>query len=250
MKQAGSHVGPEKLRFDFTHFKALTNEELNKVENIVNQKIRENIRLEKQTVKFEQAIEEGAIAIFEEKYSDMVRLVSIGDFSKELCGGIHIRSTGEIGIFKILTESSISSGIRRIEAVAGKMGFEYIKQSLAVFEDIKDYFKQKQDDIFDFLVNIDGKFKEKEKELKKIKVEKNQINPNEIIDESIKINDVPAVINHIKNYDKKQLGSLSDEIKNRIKGVSVLSTNINGNSAIVVSVYHELTKKLNANIIP
>ena len=249
VKQAGSYVGPDKLRFDFTHFKPLSEEEIQTVEQIVNQKIRENIKIEKEIVRFEQAIEEGAIAIFEEKYSDMVRLVSVGDFSKELCGGIHLEATGEVGFFKILNESSISSGIRRIEAVAGEAGFAYIQRSLEIFENIKQHFGKKEDEIYDFLAGYDKKFKEKDKELKRIKFDKTRINPDKLIKTGIKIDEIPTVIEYIENYDRKQLGTLSDEIKNRTKGVTVLLTNTKGNSAIVVSVYPGLTKSVNASII-
>ena len=128
VKQAGSHVAPTRLRFDFTHFAALSRDEVRRVEEIVNEKIRADIPLETRTTSLEEGIREGATAIFEEKYGESVRVVGIGDFSKELCGGVHVHATGEIGMFKILSETSVASGMRRIEAVAGQGAYLYVRE--------------------------------------------------------------------------------------------------------------------------
>ena len=128
VKQAGSLVAPTRLRFDFTHFAALSREEVRRVEEIVNEKVRADIPLETRTTSLEDGIREGAMAIFEEKYGESVRVVGIGDFSKELCGGVHVHATGEIGLFKILSETSVASGMRRIEAVTGEGAYLYIRE--------------------------------------------------------------------------------------------------------------------------
>jgi alanyl-tRNA synthetase len=125
--QAGSLVSPERLRFDFTHFAALARADVRRVEEIVNARIREDIPLRTRVTSLEEGIREGAMAIFEEKYGDSVRVVGIGDFSKELCGGVHVRSTGEIGLFKIVSETSVAAGMRRIEAVTGEPAFRYVR---------------------------------------------------------------------------------------------------------------------------
>ncbi len=249
VKQAGSYVGPDKLRFDFTHFKSLSREEIERVERIINHKIRENLPIKSETQQYEQAIDRGAIAIFEEKYSDVVRTISMGDFSLELCGGTHLDATGEIGFLKIISESSISSGIRRIEALAGPVGYQYVQQNLRTFADIQKYFSQKQEHIFDFLVNLDQEIKEKEKELKKRKETTVKIDLEKIISEGISIGNIKTVTEHIDNLDRKQLSSLADEIKNRTKGITVLSTNIDGKSAFIVSIFPDFTKRLNAGKI-
>lgn len=249
VKQAGSYVGPDKLRFDFTHFKALTGAEIEKIEAFINRKIRENNPIKPDTLKYDQAIEKGAIAIFEEKYSDVVRMISMGDFSMELCGGTHLHSTGQIGFLKIVSESSISSGIRRIEAVAGETGYRYIRENLSILEKIRSHFRQKQEHIFDFLVNMDKELKEKEKQLKKKKDSTARIDIDQIINNGKSINSIKTVTAHIEDIDRKQLSTLCDEIKNKSKGIAVLSTNINGKSAFIVSVYRDFTKQLNAGII-
>jgi alanyl-tRNA synthetase len=128
VKQAGSLVSPGRLRFDFTHFAALTREEVRRVEEIVNGKVRADIPIETRVTSLDEGIREGAMAIFEEKYGETVRVVGIGDFSKELCGGVHVHATGEIGMFKIVSEASVASGMRRIEAVTGEGAFRYVQE--------------------------------------------------------------------------------------------------------------------------
>jgi len=128
VKQAGSLVAPERLRFDFTHFAALGLEELRRVEEIVNDRVRADMTLETRVTSLDEGLREGAMAIFEEKYGDSVRVVGIGDFSKELCGGVHVRSTGQIGLFKIVAETSVAAGMRRIEAVTGAAAVRYVRE--------------------------------------------------------------------------------------------------------------------------
>lgn len=249
VKQAGSYVGPDKLRFDFTHFKSLGPGEIDKIESIINQKIRENIEVKTNSLKYEEAIERGAIAIFEEKYTDVVRMLSIGDFSKELCGGTHLDFTGEAGVFKIINESSISSGIRRIEAAAGEPGFQYVREILNTFHKIQTHFRQKETHLFDFLVNMEKSIKEREKQLKKQQEADTRPNLGRLIDEAITIDEVKTTIAHIENMDRKQLSTLADEIKDKTKGIAILSTNVNGKSAIIVSMAKELSDRFNANTL-
>ena len=249
VKQSGSYVGPDKLRFDFTHFKPLAPEEIENIEVIINRKIRENMAIKTDTLKYEDAVARGAMAIFEEKYTDVVRMLSIGDFSLELCGGTHLDYSGEAGIFKISDESSISSGIRRIEAVAGEPGFLHIQQELNRLHQIQTHFRQKEEQLFDYLVNMEKSIKETEKELKKKKETDNRPDPEQIISEAIMIKDVRVAVAHFENLDRKQLSALADEIKDRTKGAAVLSGNSDGKSAIIVSVDKGLTARLNANTL-
>lgn len=251
VKQAGSYVGPDKLRFDFTHFKAPSQEELDAIENMVNSKVRENLDVQTHVVKFEEAIERGAMAIFEEKYSDVVRMLSMGDFSKELCGGTHLASTGEIGIFKITGESSIASGIRRVEAVAGEPGYRYVKHNLDALQAITTHFSQKPEHITEYLVNLEKQLKEKEKQLKKRSdsAQTEKVDVNALISSAQKIKEVPTIIALPGIQDRKQLSALADEIKNKARGIAVLFSNMNGKSAIIVSVAKELNPAINAGKI-
>lgn len=247
VKQSGSYVGPDKLRFDFTHFKPLTLVEIDKIEVIVNRKIRENIAIKTDVLKYEEAIARSAIAIFEEKYTDVVRMLSIGDFSRELCGGTHLDYSGEVGVFKISNESSISSGIRRIEAFAGEPGFIFIQRNFNRFLQIQNHFRQKEDKILDFLVNMETNLKEMEKGQKKNKENDARPNLEELLRNGFKIKDIQTVIAHVDNLDRKQLSALADEIKDKTKGIVVLSSNNEDKSAIIVSIDKGLSTKINAN---
>jgi len=250
VKQAGSFVGPDKLRFDFSHFKALTLEELKTVEAIVNQKIRENLPVTTDVVKYEDAISRGAMAIFEEKYSDVVRMLTMGDFSIELCGGTHLTSTGEAGFFKITSESSISSGIRRIEASAGEHGYIYIREHLDILESIMQHFKLKPGHILPFLTHMETELKEKEKQIKKVMKEEKgaPVRIEDMIAQAETIGGVSVVVQFLENADRKQLSAMADEIKNKTDGIAVVLTNIEGKSAIVVSSSKAISR-LNAGTV-
>ena len=131
VQQRGSLVAPERLRFDFSHLTAMTQEEIKEVQRIVNEKIRQNLRVYDEETSYQKAIEEGAIALFDEKYGDVVRVMKIGEpaVSTELCGGTHVAFTGEIGYFHIISESSIGAGLRRIEAVTGREAEAFIERA-------------------------------------------------------------------------------------------------------------------------
>lgn len=249
VKQAGSYVGPDKLRFDFTHFKALTLTEMARVELLVNGKIRENLPVRTHTVKYEEAIQRGAIAIFEEKYSDVVRMLDMGEFSKELCGGTHLETTGQAGIFKITAESSISSGIRRIEAVAGEAGLEFIHHVFDTFHKIQNHFKQKTNNLFDFLLNLETSIKEKEKQLKKQQTAEARPSTDSVIQDAVDVNGVKVAAVYGENLDRKQLSALADDIKNKTEGAAAVFANINGKSAVIVSLHKKVTERLNANAL-
>ncbi len=248
VKQAGSRVGPDKLRFDFTHFNALSVDELDKVESSVNEKIRENIAIVKQVQGYEEAVASGAIAIFDEKYGDSVRVIGMGDFSRELCGGTHLQTSGEIGFFKILSEASIASGIRRIEALAGEAAFTHQQKTYAIFNQILGHFNQKAEVVFDFLKNQEARLKEKDKKAKKEAPVLTQ-NIDELIMKSFLVNNAKVVVAHVENTDRQQLGDLAEAIKNRIQGMAVLYANMDGKSIVVASVCKNLTAQFNANII-
>lgn len=249
VKQSGSYVGPDKLRFDFTHFKPLSPQEIEQVETIVNAKIRENLPIHTDILRYEQAIERGAMAIFEEKYSDVVRMLSMGDFSRELCGGIHLSQTGQAGIFKITGEYSISSGIRRIEALAGEPAYHHVRQVFDQFRNIQNHFRQNEDKLFDYLLNLEKALKEKEKEIKKQQLADKKPAASGLEENTLLAGDVPLTVIHLENADRKQLSTLADEIKIKNKGVAILSTNTDGKSAIIISIDKSVGDRLNASIL-
>ena len=248
VKQAGSRVGPDKLRFDFTHYSALSADELQKVERAVNEKVREDIPVARQTQRYEDAVQSGAMAIFEEKYGDHVRVISLGDFSRELCGGTHLRASGEIGIFTITGESSISSGIRRIEALAGEVAATYLERNLSVFNEVLVHFGQKAEGILAFLKNLEARAREREKQMKKAPAAP-KADVDGLVKDALPIDSILAVIAPLPGADRETLSSLADEVKNRIRGVAILYANLDGRSHVVASVFKDLTGKFNANII-
>ena len=134
MNQAGSYVSPGRLRFDFTHFEAVSPDVLREIEDRVNQSIFKNYPVAVEITDMDEAKKQGAVALFGEKYGDIVRMVKIGDYSTELCGGTHVRATGDIGLFKIVSEGSVAAGVRRIEAVAGSEALAYIREREEILE--------------------------------------------------------------------------------------------------------------------
>src|SRR3990172_5700631 len=147
VKQAGSLVEPDRLRFDFIHFKPLTAEEIEDIEGLLNEKIRENVPVITDVMDIDNALKGGATALFGEKYSDEVRVVQVQDFSKELCGGTHCKATGDIGVIKIISESGIASGVRRIEAYTGEASLKYLNETEERFGEICEEIKATRDDV-------------------------------------------------------------------------------------------------------
>ncbi|MCX6555048.1 MAG: hypothetical protein NTZ12_08560 [Candidatus Aminicenantes bacterium] len=231
VKQAGSRVGPDKLRFDFTHYQALSSEELEKVEYAVNAKTRENIPVAKNVQGYEEAVASGAIAIFDEKYGDTVRVISMADFSRELCGGTHLQTSGEIGFFKIISEASIAAGVRRIEAVAGEPAFIYQQKIFNLFGQLLGHFGQKAETILDFLKNLETRLREREKQSKKEMPALRQ-DIEGMISQVFLVDNTKAVISQVDIADRQQLSDLADAIKNRIQGIAVLFANVAGKSLI------------------
>jgi alanyl-tRNA synthetase len=181
VRQSGSYVGPDKLRFDFTHYEPLSDEQMQKAEELVNRRILENLPVSALQKSFGQAKEEGAIAIFEEKYGERVRVVSVADFSKELCGGTHVSHTGEIGLFKIISESAVQSGIRRIEALTGLGSYQYASRASQTLSEIGRTLQAQEG----WLIARARELLEKEKELSQIKGTQQEKQEGIMIDEIV-----------------------------------------------------------------
>jgi len=246
VKQAGSYVGPDKLRFDFTHFKALHPGEIAKVEEIVNRKIRENIPISQRQMKYDEALKAGAMAIFEEKYGDTVRVIGVENFSRELCGGTHLEATGEIGVFSISGESSSASGVRRIEALAGEAAYHHLRHGQQLFQRILGHFGQKPDTLFDHLVALESKTKEKRTESAPAAADSLV---SSLLERATPVNGTPSVVAFVTIADAQALAALADELKNRIQGIAILLSDIHGKATIVVSIAKTLTGKFKANIM-
>ncbi len=236
VQQAGSYVGPDRLRFDFTHYAKLTTEEIQKIESLVNEQTRKNYPLiHHRNIPFEEAKKMGALMFFGDKYGDKVNVVQFDNFSMEFCGGTHVHNSSEIGLFKILSESSIASGVRRIEAVTGA-GVEKFIQSQA--EQIK-ASEQKIDELIDLKKKL-------EKEISELKTKENLSQLDHILSLSSEVKNIKVFKGKVKAENMDELKSFGDEMRNKIKnGVGVLIAQIEDKVGIVAVVSDDLIKDKN-----
>jgi len=250
VKQSGSLVERDRLRFDFTHFQALDEEELARVEDIVNEKILDTVDVRTDIRSREEAIREGAMALFEEKYGDTVRVVSIDGFSRELCGGTHVRNTGEIGSFSVLSEGSLASGIRRIEAVTGKGAIAYRRkiESLArsIARDLKSDMESLQGRVESLLDEVDRK----EKEIGRLKDEMARRRVEEAVKGAYVKNGAHIATMFVPEGTAEDLRKLTDMLRERLKsGVVVVGTRDGQKGLLVAAVTKDLVSTYSAGQI-
>ena len=251
VRQAGSLVTPDRLRFDFNHSGAITDEKLADIEATVNQRIRQDAAVSIEESSFEDALRKGALAFFGDKYGDRVRVVKIGDFSTELCGGTHVRRSGQIGIFKLNAEAGVAAGVRRVEAVTGEGALSVIRRYEEDLKQIGQMLRAGEEDAVERVQKLLQQQKDLEKEIERLRGElgKNQI--PEILARKETINGVAVVITRVDDVDPKQLRELADQLKNRMAGgfIFLASTGQNGVS-LVASASADLTNRVHAgNII-
>ena len=250
VKQSGSLVTPDRLRFDFTHFSAVTPEELAAIETEVNIHIIENHAVTTKEMDMEEAVRSGATALFEEKYGDLVRVVSQGDFSQELCGGTHTRATGDIGLFRILSEGGIASGVRRIEAVTGLAALETVHADQTAMEKVADLLKSNKDDVVDRIETFVAEKKAVEKELAALKAKIASKSVDDIDDNIKEINGVKVLAKRVEIENPSQLRDLADKFKTRLgSGVLLLGAESNGKALLISMVTDDLTKTFKAGTI-
>lgn len=225
VNQSGSYVDDERLRFDFTHFTAVTPDELKQVEDLVNEEIMKIQDVYTKTMTLEEARESGAVALFDEKYGDKVRVVNIGDFSTELCGGTHINNSGKIGLFKILSESGIAAGIRRIEAVTGESALRFIDKKNDILKEVSQILKCSEKEILNKLTQQLNELKDKDKEITALKSKLASGSENEILKNIKEINGVKYTTAVLKDIDGEALRDLADKIKDKMgSGLVVLGS--------------------------
>jgi alanyl-tRNA synthetase len=234
VNQAGSYVDDERLRFDFTHFQGLSLKELDKVEAIVNEKIMEVYSVETNLMTLDEAKESGAMALFDDKYGDKVRVVSVGEFSKELCGGTHISNSGEIGLFKIIGEAGVAAGTRRIEAVTGFNAIKFIEEKQNILKDACHALKCNDKDIINKIMAQSSEIKEKEKEIAELKSKLTSGVEDDILKSAKSIKDINVISYFLENVDGNALRDLADKVRNKIgTGVVVLFSNTSGKVNLV-----------------
>jgi len=250
IKQAGSMVASDRLRFDFNHFFAVNDREIGEIEDIVNEKVIENFPVTVTESDLEDAISQGVVALFGEKYGEKVRVVKAGDFSAELCGGTHCDATGEIGPFKIISEGSVAAGIRRIEAVTGFGAFEYHKSREAELKKAAGMLKVNELGISSKIEKVMNDLKTSEKELDKVRQKAVKGSVDSILENIKEINGVKVLAYKSNGMDMKGLRSLTDSLKDKIgSGVIILGSELEGQAFYVSAVTKDLVSKLNAGDI-
>ena len=249
VQQAGSLVADDKLRFDLTHYNKITKDEIRQIESMVNQKIRESIILDVSNQNFEDAKKDGAVAMFNEKYGDEVRVINVPGFSKELCGGTHVSNTTEISLFKIINESALSAGIRRIEAITGELAFNYLLESDKIVSNIKEDISCTNNEIIDRLQNIQDESKLRVKEIERLNIENQRYKIKDLILESKSYNEIKIIISRQDNiFNIKDFG---DRIKEQVndKFIAIIGSVFNDKPTIMCVVSKDLEDLSPANII-
>ncbi len=247
VKQAGSLVTAERLRFDFTHFSPLSSEELGQIEEQVNQQIRTNAQVENREMSADAAQKAGAMALFGEKYGDIVRVVNIGDYSMELCGGTHANAAGDIGLFRILSEGGIAAGVRRIEAVTGATALAQVQQQQQALQRAADLVKSDPQKLEARLLKILEQQKEMEKELEQLHAKANADRSGELIDQVQQIGDIKLLAVKIPGVGGKDLREFSDQLRDKLgSGVLVLVSDADDKVALLVAVTKDLTDRVKA----
>lgn len=244
VNQAGSYVSQDRLRFDYTHFEGVEPEVLKEIERRVNEAILADYTVSTDILNLEEARNSGATALFDEKYDEMVRVVSIGDFSKELCGGTHIDESAKIGLFKIISESSIASGVRRIEAITGRATLNYLKELAALTDELSTVMKSSKEELIGKVNTLKKEVKEKEKEIQKLNNELLKKNLDEILDQYEEINGIKLFAIKLKDKDANSLRDIADKIKDKNESCAViLASDLGDKVLFVASVSKDLVQK-------
>ncbi len=248
VKQAGSLVAPDRLRFDFTHYRALTAAEIADIEQIVNQRIQDNIPVVTELSDLDQAIGRGAMALFGEKYQQQVRVVQVPGFSMELCGGTHVSRTGDIGVFKIVAESSISAGVRRIEAVAGMEAIRRFLDEDSLLSTLGEMLRSRREDLPKALGKLMTDQRETQKQVEQLQLKLAQKESKGALQQVREVRGVRVLSQRVENVDRNSLRSLADELKNQLQsGVVVLGSPVDGKVSLVVMVTPDLVNRVKAN---
>jgi len=251
IRQSGSLVEPTRLRFDFSHFQTLTDEELELVETLVNQKILEAIPVKFERKHMNEVRDEDIVALFEEKYGDYVRIVSVSDFSRELCGGTHVRNTGEIGLFKIVSESSVASGIRRVEAVTGTVALDFLRKHYALLEDVRTLLEVPEDRILQRIADLFKELKDAATETKRLQQKLMLSGSVDHKEKKVEIKGVPVLTKIVENTSSDVLRNTADTLAQRIGSGIVVIFNLLGDEKVnfVVKVTRDVTDRFNAGKI-
>lgn len=248
VQQKGSLVDSQRLRFDFSHFEAIRPEQLRELEQIVNQQIRHNSAVEIEVTDIETAKAKGAMALFGEKYGDEVRVLTMGGgFSVELCGGTHVARTGDIGLFRIISEGGIASGVRRIEAITGQAALDWVNQSEDQLRQAAQLVKGSRDNLLDKLAAVVDRNRQLEKDLEQLKAKAASAAGNDLAGEAQQLGGMKVLIKRLDGLDGKALLALADQLKNKLgSAVILLGGELDGKVVLVAGVTKDLTTRVKA----
>ncbi|MBI4639628.1 MAG: alanine--tRNA ligase, partial [Candidatus Tectomicrobia bacterium] len=250
VKQSGSLVAPDRLRFDFNHFSKITPWELERIEDLVNEKVRENIPLEIFYTSLDEALKLGAMALFGEKYGDEVRVVKVGDYSLELCGGIHVKATGDIGVVKLTHEGGVAAGVRRVEALTGHGAYTYIRDMDGTLAEIRELLKAKPFEELEKMKRFLEHSRVLEKELDTLQEKFATSQTDDLLKEVKIYKGVKVLASRVESLDERSLRTFIDQAKQKLtSGVVVVGTVRDGHIAFAAGVTKDLTEKLHAGKI-
>ena len=235
VQQKGSLVDPERLRFDFAHYEPVTSEQLAEIEALVNAQIRNNAMAETRVMSMDAAVESGAMALFGEKYGDEVRVLSIGDFSVELCGGTHVKHAGDIGLLKITSETGIASGVRRIEAVTGATALQWVAANEQRLQRIAGMLKSSREEAEEKIAQLQDKYRLLEKELQQMKGKLASNQGSDLASQAVEINGIKVLAARIEGADNKMLRETLDQLKNKLGSAAVVLGAVDGDKITLVA---------------
>jgi alanyl-tRNA synthetase len=250
VQQKGSLVAPDRLRFDFSHAQALSAEELHRIEELVNSSIRGNAPAETRVMALDEAVAAGAMSLFGEKYDSDVRVLSIGEFSMELCGGTHVERAGDIGFFKIISESGVAAGIRRVEAVTGQAAFDWVARADQVLRDIANLLRGSREDVDEKVRELIERSKRLEKEVQQLKSKLASGQGGDLSAQAKAVGGIKVLAAQIEGADAKALRDAVDQLKHKLgSSVIVLATVQDGKVVLVAGVSADLVARLKAGDI-
>ncbi len=247
VQQKGSLVTPERLRFDFSHFEPMSREQLRRVEQLVNEQLRSNNAVDTSIMDADAAIAAGAMALFGEKYGDKVRVLRMGDFSTELCGGTHVGRTGDIGLFKIVAEGGVAAGVRRIEAVAGRRALEWVEATEENLDAVAAAVKGARDSVVDRVRQLLDRQRRLEKELEQIKARLASNQGSDLASQAVDVKGIKVLAADLEGFDPKALRDTVDQLKNKLGSAAIVLATVQGDKiSLVAGVTKDLTDRLQA----
>ena len=245
--QKGSLVEPERLRFDFSHFESLSRAQLAEIERLVNEQIRNNANVDTQIMSMDDAMETGAMALFGEKYGEQVRVLRMGEFSTELCGGTHVKHTGDIGVFKIISETGIAAGVRRIEAVTGQRALDWIEENENRLQNIAELVKGARDNVEDKIRQLLERSRKLEKELDQLKGKLASSQGSDLASQAMEVKGIKVLAAKLEGADPKSLRDTVDQLKNKLGSAAVvLATVSDSKVSLVAGVTANLISQIKA----